>query len=162
MVGFTGSRSLGKQHEQLVHSLVSSIHSHGLTIAVGCAKGADAMVRKHDPQAELFAVASGHWGQGKNAYAARSAAMVKAIAQTHRSGLVGLVTSPCPSGIVPAKSWRSGKPVSGSWSTIALAAGLNVPIVVFLLGKHEHELPNWGNWATAGVGVWAGGWRLVA
>lgn len=162
LCGFTGSRSLGASFSPLVASVVSSVSQSGLGVAVGCAAGADRFVRQAAAAPLVFSVASGRWGVGRSAFAARSQAMVRAVAASGPSAqLVGFVAGPCPAGVVPAASWRSGRPVSGSWSTLALAAGLGVSVVVFPCGWGWSP-PSWpGRWVVAGPGVWAQGWRFV-
>ena len=81
------------------------------------------------------------------------------------AALVGFVSGPCPAGVVPARSWRSGRPASGSWSELALGVGLGVPsVVVFWCASGPPALPAWpsGSWAPAGSGpLWSGAWRWV-
>ena len=163
LVGFCGSRSLPASSSSLVSSVVGSVVASGRGVAVGCASGADALVRSSCPSAQVFAVASGRWGSGPGAFAARSSALVRAVAASGSgAGFVGFVAGPCPAGVVPARSWRSGSSVSGSWSSLALAAGLGVPVVVFPVGWAWRP-PAWsgGRWVSAGRGVWASGWRWV-
>jgi hypothetical protein len=124
------------------------------------------LVRQAAPGAVVFAVSSGQWGSGRGAFAARSAALVRAVAASGPgAGLVGFVAGPCPAGIEPARSWRAGSSASGSWSTVALAVGLGLPVVVFWCSSGPAQLPAWpgGAWAVAGPpgGVWAAGWRWV-
>ncbi len=165
MVGFTGSRALSPARSALVGRVVAAVLARGQAVAVGCAAGADQFVRQAAPEATVFAVASGRWGTGRAAYAARSAAMVRAVAASGPgAGLVGFVAGPCPAGIRPARSWRAGSPPSGSWSTLALAAGLGLPLVVFWCGPGPAQLPAWpgGAWsAAAPAGLWAAGRRWV-
>ncbi|MEM7539380.1 MAG: hypothetical protein AAF639_44905 [Chloroflexota bacterium] len=158
MIGFTGSRNLDDRHQALVSGLVQSLADAGrVELCVGCANGLDAMVRAAAPYATVFDVKSGRWGQGRNAYAARSADMVKAIAQGDRPGLVGVASSPCPDRIVPARRWVSGQPPSGTWSTIAFAIGLDIKTTIFIVD--DGQLPRWaaGAWVPAGRGLWADG-----
>ena len=161
MIGFTGSRHLRPVHRALVGRLVQAAAGHD--ICVGCASGLDALVRDAAPGAQVFSVASGAWGDGRGAYAARSRAMVQAIAQTRDPHLVGVVSSPCVPGIVPDTRWRSGTPASGTWSTIALAIGLQIKTILFVVD--DGQLPQWqgGTWAMPDTGIWAGvqadGWQ---
>lgn len=105
--------------------------------------------------------------------ARRSARMVAAaVASGPGAGLVAFVAAPCP--VHP----RSGKPLlpspssvqcfggfgSGTWSTLALAVGLRLPVVVFLSGLGRAALPTtWGGlWVSAGpTGPWVQGYRFV-
>jgi len=102
-------------------------------------------------------------GHGRHAFVGRSIRLVQAVAASGPGcGMAGFVTARCPGSIRPASKWTSGLPVSGSWSTLALAAGLGVPVVVFWCADWPQELPAWpgGSWARAGRdGVWAGGWK---
>lgn len=161
LVGFCGSRFLPASVSPLVSSVVGSVVASGRGVAVGCAAGADALVRAACPGAQVFSVVTGRWGQGPQAFAARSSALVRAVAASGAgAGMVGFVAGPCPVGVVPARSWRSSSVVSGSWSSLALAAGLGVPVVVFPVGWAWRP-PAWagGSWVPAGRGVWASGWR---
>jgi len=92
--------------------------------------------------------------------AQRSAALVRAVACAGGGGLVAFPAAACPTGLVPAATWRSSG--SGTWSSLALAAGLGLPVVVFPLDWSPDLLPPWPGsaWSTAGAGVWAGGWRF--
>jgi len=160
LVGFCGSRSLPAAHAKLVAQVVAAVRAGGRGVAVGCAPGADALVRSACPEARVFSVASGRYGRGPQAYAARSAALVRAVAASGSgAGLVGFPAAPCPAGVAPARAWRVGSPPSGTWSSLALAAGLGVPVVVFPLGGAR--LPAWpgGSWVRADAAVWASGWR---
>ena len=140
-IGFSGSRHLAGAHAYALQALAASAGAAGVTVLVGCAPGADAAVRSAIPAARVFAVRSGRWGDGPGAYAARSSALVRELAQLPSPLLVSVPGTSCPLGIIPASSWRSGTPCSGSWSTAALAAGLGIPIV--LIGS---QVPaTWGS-----------------
>jgi hypothetical protein len=103
-------------------------------------------------------------GLGRAAFAARAAALVRAVAASGPGcGVVVFVAGPCPAGLVPSPSssrcW--GGFGSGSWSEAAFAAGLGLPVVVFLCGPAA-SLPAWpgGVWLpAAAAGVWSAGWR---
>lgn len=173
LVGFCGSRSLSSSWSPLVARVVGGAFASRRSVAVGCAAGADALVRSAaGPSAVarggscfVFSVSSGRWGSGRSAFARRSAACVRSVAASGPSAaFVGFVSSPCPAGVVPASSWRSGSPVSGSWSSLALAAGLGVRVVVFWCapGRAGRALPAaWGLWWPVGSGPFAGGWGFV-
>ncbi len=86
--------------------------------------------------------------------ASRSVALVRAVAASGPgASFVGLVASPCPAGLRPSAVWSSCG--SGSWSSLALAAGLGVPVVVFPLGW-SWSSPWPGCWSP---GPWPGSWR---
>jgi hypothetical protein len=90
--------------------------------------------------------------------AQRSAAMVAACAGG--GGLVAFPAAACPTGLLPAGRWQPSG--SGTWSSLALAAGIGLTVVVFPLGWPADQLPAWpGDWSPAGAtGVWAAGWRF--
>jgi hypothetical protein len=146
--GFTGSRHLAESFKAVVVAAVKHFGA-GHYVAVGCAKGADAMVANSGAPVIVFRVRSGSpaW-----AFAARSAQLVRAVrASGAAPRFVAFITHPCPAGIVPARSWKSGSPSSGSWSTLALAAGLGIPVYVFWCSPRASSLPAWGTWLPVSV-----------
>ncbi len=159
MFGFCGSRSLAPSFAPLVARVVSACAARG-AVAVGCARGADEFVRAAAPSAVVFAVASGAFGRGRGAFAARSVALVRAVAAAG-GALVGFVALPCPAGLVPSASpsvcFRGLG--SGSWASLAFAAGLGLPVFVFLCGTAA-ALPAWsgGSWSPVSAGALAGAW----
>lgn len=161
VVGFSGSRRLPPPFAPVVSGVVASVLAGGRSIAVGCAAGADAVVRSAAPSAVVFSASA--FGAGRAAFARRSVALVRAVsAGGPGSGLVVFPAAPCPPGLVA--SARSSACFcglgSGSWASAAFAAGLGLPVVVFPCGFSA--LPPWGVWVpAASAGVWAGGWRLV-
>jgi hypothetical protein len=139
--------------------VVAGVLAAGGGVAVGCAPGADHFVRQARPSAAVFAVDSGRFGHGRSAYAARSAALVQHVAAAGGS-FAGFVCAACPPEVAPARSWSSGATVSGSWSSLALAAGLGCPVFVFWCASGQPRLPGWpgGSWAFAASGLFAGAW----
>jgi hypothetical protein len=116
--------------------------------------------------AAAAAGASVHWLAGGSLavpligrLAQRSAAMVAACAGG--GGLVAFPAAACPTGLLPAGRWQPSG--SGTWSSLALAAGIGLTVVVFPLGWPADQLPAWpGDWSPAGAtGVWAAGWRFT-
>ncbi len=133
VVGFSGSRRPGGAVSSA--ALLGAIASvpKSAKVVVGCATGVDAVVRLACPQAKVFSVASGQFGQGKSAFARRSIACVQSVADA--DGLwVSFPATACPAGLVPSAS--SSKCFSGSgsgtWASLALAIGLGVRSLVFL------------------------------
>ena len=131
MVGFCGSRSLPACWASFVARVCASLCPAGGPAAVGCAAGADSFVRAALPGAVVFRVAS--FGSGRWAFAARSAALVRAVAASPSPLFVAFVSAPCPAGVVPSRSFRGLG--SGSWGAVALAVGLGVPVRVFWCGS---------------------------
>lgn len=131
--GFSGSRRLGAAIPPSVLAEAAAAVPPGSHVLVGCAVGVDAYFRSRFPAAEVFSVASGQWGEGRGAFAGRSAACVRAVAAA--GGLwVAFPSSPCPAGLLPSASSSrcfSGF-AAGSWSSLALALGLGAPCLVRL------------------------------
>lgn len=127
--GFSGSRFSVPSGCSVAASLVPA----GSEVLVGCATGVDAYFRSRFPAAQVLAVASGRWGSGRGALAARSVACVRAVAAA--GGLwVSFPSSPCPAGLHPSSSQSrcfSGYQ-AGTWSSLALSLGSGVPCLVFL------------------------------
>ena len=169
LVGFTGSRSLPASFGAVVASVVAEVLASGRGVAVGCAAGADALVRAAAPEAIVFSVSSGRWGQGRGAFAARSAALVKTVAASGPGAeFVGFVDSPCPVGLGPsASASRCFRGLgSGSWATLSFAAGLGLPVVVRPCPSTCSEQVGWAwsapAWPGAWVaGPWPGSWRWL-
>jgi hypothetical protein len=173
MVGFTGSRSLSSQFAPLVGSIVAAVSG---PVAVGCAPGADTLVRSAaGARAQVFR-ASAFAQPGapfSAALVARSVALVRAVAASPSPLMVGFVSAPCPAGLFPSPQPSAcfcGRG-SGSWATLALAVGLGVPVRVFPCGFAAASLPaSWGVWSSvsgppvagrpAALAAWAGAWQL--
>ena len=125
-VGFSGSRSVAPP----VCSAVAALVSSSALVFVGCAHGVDAVFRGFFPTATVFSVAAFSFA-GRGVFAARSAACVQAVFAL--GGLwVSFPSGACPAGLVPSASSSrafcgSG---SGSWSSLAFAAGLGCPCLV--------------------------------
>jgi hypothetical protein len=107
--------------------------------------------------------AASAFGSCPAAFAARSVALVRAVAGGGPgSGFVVFPAAPCPAGLAPSASPAAcfcglG---SGSWASAAFAAGLGLPLVVFPCGFSA--LPPWGAWRpAAAAGAWARGFLLV-
>jgi len=164
VVGFCGSRSLAPTFAPLVGAVVGRVVAAGGSVVVGCAAGADQFVRSAALGAVVFSVASGQWGRGRGAFAGRSAALVRHVAAVGPScaALVGFVSSPCPVGVVPGQSWSVGG--SGSWSSLALAAGLGLPVYIFWCAPGAFVPPSWlgAFWSPVASGLFAGSWVALA
>lgn len=106
LVGFCGSRFLSGRFAPLVSCVVGSVLRSGRSVAVGCASGADRFVRSAAPSASVFRASS--FGSGRGSIAARSAALVSAVAASGSGcGLVVFVSSPCPVRLFPSAFCRA-------------------------------------------------------
>jgi len=164
LVGFCGSRYLPPSFLPLVGGAVASALAAGCGVAVGCASGADALVRSACPGARVFRVSS--LGLGRAAFVRRSVALVRAVAASGPgAAFVGFVVGPCPAGVSPSPSpsacFCGGG--SGSWASLALAAGLGLPVFVFWCGGGSFPRPvSWGgSWSRVSSGLFAGAWSLA-
>jgi hypothetical protein len=130
--GFSGSRSLSGASVAALRSVAGLVPA-GSSVSVGCAAGADAVARGLFPAASVFSVASGAWGRGRGAFAARSVACVRSVVSAGGLWLF-FPAGACPVGLVPsASSSRCFRGLgSGSWASAALAVGLGCPVVCFL------------------------------
>jgi hypothetical protein len=185
-VAFSGSRSLPPSAAPFVSRVVRSVVAGGAVPVVGCAGGADALVRAASVAAGVSPVVVAARGFGgarvlsRGLFAARSAACVRAAAGS-AGGFVAFVASACPAGVVPSASpsVAFGGGGSGSWASVAFAAGLALrggfssplaglpggalPVVVF--PGAGVGLPVWPGlvWRPACVvpgSCWSLGWRL--
>lgn len=161
LVGFSGSRRLSPAWSSVVSVVARAVSRAGARVVVGCAAGADAAVRSAVPAASVFAVSPAVLrAAGRGAFAARSVALVRAVASSPAPAFCAFVVGPCPAGVAPARSWRSGSPASGSWSSAALAAGLGVPLFVWWCASSPPALPAWpgGSWSRVSGGLFRGAW----
>jgi hypothetical protein len=161
-VGFCGSRCLPGSFRAAVARVVSAVQAAGARVLVGCAPGADRFVRWSAAGCQVFSVRSGQFGSGRAAFARRSSALVAAVGSG--SAFVGFVSLPCPARVWPSASSHAcfcgGG--SGSWASLALAAGRGVEsVVVFWCGAGPAVLPCWGGSWVPASGVFAGGWQFV-
>ena len=145
--GFSGSRSsVPSGAAYRVARLVPASAS----VFVGCAPGVDEFFRSSFPSATVLQASS--FGSGPGAFAARSVAVVRAVAAA--DGLwVSFPCSPYPAGLLPSASSSrafcgSG---SGSWASLAFAVGSDVASLVFL-----GSLPCPRGWGLSPVSGWSG------
>ena len=121
-------------------------------VFVGCASGVDAAFRGFFPSARVFSAAS--FGSGRGAFAARSAAVVRAV-QLAGGVWVSFPSGACPAGLLPSAS-SSGAfcgSGSGSWASAAFAVGSGLPVLVF----GSRPPAGWG-FVSLGGGWWFSGW----
>ena len=145
--GFGGSRSGQPVCLAACSAFLSSVPP-GAAVFVSCGSGAPALVRAAFPSASIFR-ASQFSGLGSAAFAARAAAMVRALAASPSPLFVCFPGCPCPASLLPARSWRGSG--SGSWSECSLAFGLRVSVLVFLPAG-VFPPSSWGSWQSLGSG----------
>jgi hypothetical protein len=145
-VGFSGSRSLSGPGLACAEWL--GRHCNPDRVIVGCANGADAVFRQAFSHSQVIRVQ----GTGRNAFAARSIAVVSAV-NAANGCWVSFPEKPCPEVISPsAKSKEcfcgSG---SGSWASLAFAVGLGASCLIYL--PEGIRPPYWG-FQPIGLGWW--------
>jgi hypothetical protein len=193
-IGITGTRDLDPRHAHKVTHLISLCQKRGDLIITGCAKGVDEMAIWQAQEApKLLTIWSAfqdidscgnatgvHKAQAKNAQVAYGGVIIPegskkrvTVSQhlAHRSQqvvknsdvVVGFVDQHCPAKLDARKTWQSGTG-SGTWQTLAYAAGQGRTVVVFSVNGielNEETLPNWprGQWEPAAdSGFFAEAW----
>ncbi len=128
VVGFSGSRSLVPD---VLRFVVAFVRAEGAEVFVGCARGVDGFVRSEFPAERLrvFEVRV----RSRSGFAERSVRFVRALAGSG-GVLVSFPGRACPGVLSPSAEESacfcgSG---SGSWASLALAAGLGVRCLVWL------------------------------
>jgi hypothetical protein len=125
LVGFSGSRHVASVGYLGCQAFLSSVPSYSGSVAVGCARGVDHLVRQQFPAAQVFRVQP---PISRVSFARRSARLVHHIAQ--QGGLLVVFPSTsCPSKVAPSSTFAGHG--SGSWGSAALAVGLGVPVLLF-------------------------------
>ncbi|MEO1340199.1 MAG: hypothetical protein AAFV28_03415 [Cyanobacteria bacterium J06635_13] len=155
-VGFSGSRSLSPAASAALSSLLPLVPA-GVRVSVGCAAGADAVVRSWFGGAAsllVFSVSSGRFGSGRSAFARRSSRCVSSVAAGSRGLLVVVPVSACPAGVRPSRSFRGFS--SGSWGSAAFALGRGRRVLLWL--PSGSRPPVWAgvSWSLSSVagGCW--------
>jgi hypothetical protein len=130
-VGFSGSRSSVPAACALAAAAVAP--PFGPPVFLGCAGGVDEFFRGAVPGASVLRASS--FGSGRGSFAARSVAVVSAVVSAAGSrGLwVAFPSAACPAGLLPsASSSRCFAGFgSGTWASLAFAAGSGLPCLVF-------------------------------
>jgi len=144
----TGPREISREDEKLVRAVVREIIAQGYEIYVGDAAGVDTIARLVGREKAHLFFPNETLRRSPAGLAERSTRMVKEAlracpypAHSFKNGdeiiCVGFPNKPCPSGIVPAKSWRSGTAEgSGTWSTLALCVGHGIETWIVPLPEH--------------------------
>jgi hypothetical protein len=151
-IGISGPRQYSSEdrHEAVIKWLIESCLEQA--IITGCAKGADAIAREtrigatvHQAKSSLYIglpyVA---------ALARRSQDCIKDV-RTNSGIWCSFPNSPCPAKVKPAPHWISGGG-SGTWASLAYAAGLGLPCLVW---AGQTPMPGWLQ--EIGRGWWIGG-----
>lgn len=149
-VGFCGSRSVAPP--PVVWSGVASLVPASAVVSCGCVGGLCAVARSSFPRAVVFRASS--FGRGRGAFAARSVALVRSVASGSSPVWVSFPARACPPRVRPSASssacFCGGG--SGSWASAAFAAGLGVPVFVWLPSGVSPP-PSWG-FLSVGSGWW--------
>lgn len=148
VLGFSGSRSVVPP---VLASALAVAAGSSAAVLVGCARGVDSACRGAFPASRLSVFRASSFGSGRGAFAARSAAFVRAVASSG-GVLFSFPSGACPVGLLPSSS-SSGAfcgAGSGSWASLSLAVGLGVSCFVFL-----GSVPAPAGWGLVSVG---GGW----
>ncbi len=142
---FTGPRVLAGNDvhatnyaEDLICAVVREVVTRGYRIYVGDAEGVDNIVESEAYSQSAIArvfFPIPDLGRTPAGLAERSTRMVKEALRSAAGDhvmCIGFPNKPCPAGITPAKTWRSGNNAgSGTWSTLALAVGHNIKTWIF-------------------------------
>lgn len=149
----TGPRVIGEPDEKLVRDVVREVIARGFKIYVGDAAGVDAIAREvvWNASPHKFFSPRHDLGRTPAGLAERSSRMVKEALRTADGDeviCIGFPNKPCPAGIVPARSWRSGETEgSGTWSTLALCVGHGIKTWIIYTGEMigmSMPVPPWG------------------
>jgi hypothetical protein len=152
-VGFCGSRSLVGSAAAQVCTLASVAARSETAVYTTCGTGAAAAARACAPTAIVFS----RTFAGHGALPARATRFIRALAAAPAPVLLCWPGRSCPMGLQPGSRWQSCG--SGSWSELALAVGLGVPVRVFLPPPLSPPL-SWGNWLCIEAGSFTGAWAL--
>ena len=128
-IGFSGSRSAISSSLNVLEE-VTKLVPDTTTVIVGCAQGIDKAVRNIFSDAIVFHVSD--FGRGRGAFAARSIACVQRV-RGSKGAWISFPVDPCPPGLLPSADSSKcfcGKG-SGTWASLALAVGLNIPSLVW-------------------------------
>lgn len=126
-ISFSGSRCPTQAAVSALQFILQAVPP-GVQVCVGCASGIDSIVRASfhgSPHLQVFSVSEFPSLPPRAALAARSARCVEA-----GQFLVAVPSGACPSGVRPSRSF-SGQG-SGTWGSVALAAGLGRQCLVWL------------------------------
>lgn len=154
-VPFFGSRRLAAPVvAPAVSALLGRLAVAGCVPAAGGLGGVSAALRSLAPAFGLAPVWFAPSSFAPAALVARAVSLVRFAAAVPGPApfpcparALAFVAGPCPAGVVPASSWRSGSVPSGTWSELALAFGLGLSVCVVWCAPAPASLPPWGAWA---------------
>lgn len=131
--GFTGSRFPLVSSLTAVHSVIKKLPP-AVSVLVGCASGIDKVIRSSIPSALVFSAASYPASSVRASFALRSIAFIKALAVSPAPVLLAFPSGICPAGLSPASDSLNcfNGSGSGTWASVCYAAGLGVPVFVFM------------------------------
>ena len=155
IVGVSGSRAPSPVSASVCRWAVGQL-APSASVVVGCAAGIDGVARLARPSASVIEASA--FGAGRGALAARSVAVVRAVAAGGPSALwLAFPSGPCPPGLVPSRQSSAcfAGHGSGTWASAALAVGLGVPALVFLpAGVSAPPATPQGTAPANGPGAW--------
>lgn len=125
-VAVSGSRVPGSPGALSCAALLPHLSGFPGLVGVGCARGADSLVRSAFPSAVVFSVVP---PVSRSSFALRSARLVRWVSSGFGL-LVAFPSAPCPAGVVPSGSFAGFG--SGTWGSVAFALGLGCPVLVVL------------------------------
>lgn len=148
---------------ELLHILLDLRRERMVRVLVGDADGIDAITRARIRDAQVYRAES----REARHLVSRSLLMVSDLdmfrmARVTNALLLGFPSKACPSSILPVNRWVPGcrddgqRDVSGTWSTLGVAAGKGIPVAVYLT-EQRLAAPTTGAWNFRYLG---GGWWL--
>lgn len=156
--GFGGSRRGCPSTAASFPHVVAQVRSRmQQPVFVSSASGVSALARAAFPFAQVFAFGSGGapGAVGASLFAARGAALIRALAASSHPLWVCWPGQRCPAFVRPSRyhsrCWCGAG--SGSWAECAFAAGLGVPVLVFLPAGVQPPA-SWGQWQPSAFGGW--------
>ena len=137
-------------------ALLEQVAACGGSVLTSCCSGVPAFTVMRFPTAQVFRASDLSSLPRPAALAARAVALVRAVAAAPASLWICFPGVECPpiAAVSLSRSWSASG--SGSWSECRLAAGLGVPVLVFLPSGIYPPLA-WGAWSSLAAspgGLW--------
>lgn len=143
IIGVTGPRCLYPQEKlKVLNDMNLVVGPEVQALFTGDATGVDAIAvgLAQKKRCKLMLYRKRDDLPGRTRCAERTTRMVKALAAAGGT-LHGWPNKPAPPMLKPSQNWPRGAAGSGTWGAIALAIGLDVPVVLHPL--IELEIPEW-------------------